>query len=408
LNGEPADTSTWKGAVLYYLSKKENNVMASLYRELRNRAGVLAGSALFRSFAKVATAFVITVVPATNSLLGQTRTAMPSNVPTFPGPASTLRDKDFKPPKGGVVLGGDGKGGTTVAVYGGPEQIQVSSLSFSDDGRILAVGSTPGRVDLWDVENQKKLRSVEGGSTVALSRDGSLLAKDSRDGNGIELYAVASGKLQRKIQRPLKRAENTIDELSFSPDGAFLDVTANGDDDRVYEVSSGKLIATITNARHSEFSRDGASLIGADNKHLVVWSTRSWTQVRDLPNGPDYTTTVTAWPERDLVVVGGPKVALLRHLSSGEEVAKVGEGFTNFAAFDAADSMILTYSAKSGFVVWKISGEPYCAREDVGNAVAVSANGRWLAGAAEKSGSAAVTIWNLQDALAACRANVGK
>jgi len=171
--------------------------------------------------------------------------------PKFSAADFTLVDKDLKPQKSRVVLDSDGKGGGTFAVYGGSEQIQVSSLSFSGDGRILAVGSTPGRVDLWEVEDQKKLRTIDGGSTVGLSRDGRLLAKDSKDGKAIEVYDVPSGKLQRKIPRVMKRAENTVDGLVFSPDGTVLDVIANGDDDMVYEVSSGKQIAILTDTQDS-------------------------------------------------------------------------------------------------------------------------------------------------------------
>jgi WD40 repeat protein len=43
------------------------------------------------------------------------------------------------------------------AIYGGASVIQVESLSFSGDGKILAVGSRPGRVDVWDVEKRTKL-----------------------------------------------------------------------------------------------------------------------------------------------------------------------------------------------------------------------------------------------------------
>src|ERR1700739_3526393 len=79
---------------------------------------------------------------------------------TFPPPAFVLRDEDLKPQKSGIVLSpaqSDGKGGTkgSFAIYGGGLQIEVSSLSFSRDGKLLAVGSTPGIVDLWDVENKK-------------------------------------------------------------------------------------------------------------------------------------------------------------------------------------------------------------------------------------------------------------
>lgn len=325
-------------------------------------------------------------------------------VPSFPGPDFVLHDKDLKAEKGKVILGSDGKGGTTFTVYGGSSEIQTYSLSFSGDGKLLAVGSTPGRIDLWEVESQKKLRTFQGGSTVGLSRDGSLLAKDGKDGDGIELYDVRSGKLQKRIPRTLKRAENTVDKFVFSPDGTLLDVTANGDDDMVYAVSSGQLLTTLANTKHAQFSQDGSLLIGGNYQHLIVWNTKNWTATRDLPNGPDYVTQIAAFPEGDLVVVGGPKVALLRRLSSGEEIARLGAGFTNFAAINSRGTLIFTYSASSGsgFVVSGTSGQRYCSRQDLGNGtVALSADGRWLA-AAPTNGGTTVMIWNLQSALAAC------
>ena len=65
----------------------------------------------------------------------------------FPGPDFVLRDKDLKPQKSGMVLGppqSDGKGGTkgSFAIYGGGLRIEVSSLSFSGDAKLLAVGSS--------------------------------------------------------------------------------------------------------------------------------------------------------------------------------------------------------------------------------------------------------------------------
>lgn len=119
--------------------------------------------------------FILAVFLLPALLLAQDKTAAPQvAVKSFPGPDFVLRDKDLKPQKGGVVLGpmeSDGKGGTkgSFAIYEGSSLIQVGSLSFSGDGEILAVGSTPGRVDVWDVGNGKKLRTMEGGTTVALT-----------------------------------------------------------------------------------------------------------------------------------------------------------------------------------------------------------------------------------------------
>ncbi len=142
----------------------------------------------------------------------------------FPGPDFVLRDKDLKPQKSGMVLGppqSDGKGGTkgSFAIYGGL-RIEVSSLSFSGDAKLLAVGSTPGSIDLWDVENHKKFRTFEGGSSASLTVDGRLLAKD---GKGIEIYDLASGQVIRKIERPAKKTDNTIQRLEIDPTATFLD-----------------------------------------------------------------------------------------------------------------------------------------------------------------------------------------
>ena len=94
----------------------------------------------------------------------------------FPGPDFVLRDKDLKPQKSGMVLGppqNDGKGGTkgSFAIYGGGLRIEVSSLSFSGNAKLLAVGSTPGSVDLWDVENHKKFHTFDGGYSASLTMD---------------------------------------------------------------------------------------------------------------------------------------------------------------------------------------------------------------------------------------------
>jgi len=65
--------------------------------------------------------------------------------------------------------------------------------------------------------------------------DGRLLAND---GKGIEIYDVASGQVLRKIERPAKKTDTTIQRLEFDPTALFLVVTANGEDDVVYDVSS--------------------------------------------------------------------------------------------------------------------------------------------------------------------------
>jgi WD40 repeat protein len=330
-------------------------------------------------------------------MLAQTQPPTPAKA--FPKPDFVLHDVGRKEEKPRVVLGpmktdSEGKATGSFAVYGGSSLIQVSSLSFSGDGKLLAVGSTPSIIDIWDVETRTKVRSLAAGTAVALSPDGHILASD---GKGIEVWDLPSGKLRKTI----KWTGGTVRGLSFDNTGTRLLVTANGENDTVFDVTGGQLLATLSNTQEAKFSRDGSLVIGGNAKHIIVWNTKDWTQVRDLPNGPDYVTRFAVYPEKDLIIVGGPKSARLIRLSSGEEIAKIGVGYTNFAAFDQSGSLIFTYPS-SGFAILDTAGKQLCGTPDLGNGtVALSANDRWLA-AAPVNGGTDVMVWNVQALLAAC------
>jgi len=340
--------------------------------------------------------FILTGFCLPALVLGQ-EAATASSPKMLPKPDFILHDRGQKEQGPGVVLGPmkteNGKTTGSFAVYGGPSLSQVLGLSFSGDGKLLAVGRTPGLIDVWDVEKRTKQRSFKSGAPLSLTLDGHLLATV---GNGLELWDGASGKLWKTI----KWTGGTVKQLCFDTSGTRLLVSANGEGDAVFDVPGGQRLATLTFAQGAQFSRDGSLAIGANTKHLSVWSAKDWSQVRDLPNGPDYVTRFAAWPEKDLVVIGGPKSARLLRLSSGEEVATVGLGYTNFAAFDHSDSLIFTY-AGTGFAIWDTTGKRLCGAPDLGNgSVALSANDAWLAAA--PVGGTDVMLWNVQSILHAC------
>ena len=315
----------------------------------------------------------------------------------LPPPSFVLTDGE-KPQPSKVVMGpmhSDGKGHTSgsFAVYGGSSLVQVSSLAMDAEGKLLAVGSTPNRVDLWDVENRKLLRSFTGGTMVAISSDGKTLVSD---GNGLEIWDVASGKLQNRINRN----GDFIRQLVLDPSGALLLVSVNGEDDSVFDVRTGQKLAMLKNTQWGQFSRDASVVIGGNSKQLIVWDTKTWQVIRTLPNGPDYVTRIAAYPEKNLVVVGGPKTARLVRFDSGETVATVGEGYTNFASFNSDGTLIMTYPS-SGFFIWDSSGKPLCTTTDIGNGqVALSANNKWLASG--PVGGREVMVWDVSQVLQAC------
>lgn len=130
----------------------------------------------------------------------------------LPKPSFVLHDKDLRPEKPHTVLGSDG----SFSVRGGTSMVEVSALAFSADGKLLAVGSTPGIVDVWNVETRKKIHAFKGGTAVALSSDGRILEKD---GNGIEIIDLPSGKVKRTIpwSSGTGSEDHTIQSVTMSP-----------------------------------------------------------------------------------------------------------------------------------------------------------------------------------------------
>jgi WD40 repeat protein len=311
----------------------------------------------------------------------------------LPKPAFVLHDEKLHPQKPHTEFGANG----SFAVYGGTSMIQVSSLSFSGDGKLLAVGSTPGIVDIWDVEARHKVRGFKGGTSVALSLDGHWLVKD---GNGIEIIELASGKIVRTIPWSTD-SDHMIESTAFDPSGTRILIETNGLDLNVFDVAGGALLATLKNTRRGAFSLDGTLVIGGDYRNLVTWSTQDWKAIRDLPNGPDYVTLVAVNSANDVEVVGGPNSARLLKLSTGKEIAEVGRGYTNFAAFTRTGSKIFTYTHE-GFAVWDANGQQDCFAPGSGYyAMALSPDDRWLA-AAPANRLTDVMIWKVSDVLSLC------
>src|ERR1035438_6398939 len=99
---------------------------------------------------------------------------------------------------------------------------------------------------------------------VAISSDGKTLVSD---GNGLEIWDVASGKLQNRINRN----GDFIRQLVLDPSGALLLVSVNGEDDSVFDVRTGQKLAMLKNTQWGQFSRDASVVIGGNSKQLIVW-----------------------------------------------------------------------------------------------------------------------------------------
>ena len=106
----------------------------------------------------------------------------------------------------------------------------VSSIAFSRDGSVVAVGSANALVRLWDVKTRVQLGRPFRGHTgavtsLAFSRgEGSTLASGSAD-RTVRLWSVRT---HVQLGQPLHGHTAQVDSIAFGPDGRTL-VTAGAD-----------------------------------------------------------------------------------------------------------------------------------------------------------------------------------
>jgi len=147
--------------------------------------------------------------------------------------------------------------GKIIAKRSGPPS-RVQSLAFSPDGRLLAQGSEAAGpitgLRLWDVERGRMSRSLIG-PPPNLQSVGFIDARQafSNSFNGIYLWSLSTGKLERKLQGLMEDTSTGPEQrwALMTPDGSKIVNQAGGSFPSKYVVrdrTTGKLISTIENA----------------------------------------------------------------------------------------------------------------------------------------------------------------
>ena len=138
---------------------------------------------------------------------------------------------------------------------------KVTSMSFSPNDSILATGNRDGTVHLWDVSTGTRLRilsttfafwetTVEGYLEITIltfSHDGSILATGNRDGTG-RLWDVSTGTL---IEIP--KLASDITGMLFSRDDRVLATLIDNHTVDLRDISSGTFISTLINHGTSDY-----------------------------------------------------------------------------------------------------------------------------------------------------------
>ena len=97
----------------------------------------------------------------------------------------------------------------------------VTSVSWSEDGSYLAVGNDAGEVEIWDVDEGKKMRVMGGHSArvPSLAWNGHVLSSGCRDGS-IHHHDVRVAK------------HKVMELLGHNAEVSFVTDSSSADDDR--------------------------------------------------------------------------------------------------------------------------------------------------------------------------------
>ena len=174
------------------------------------------------------------------------------------------------------------------------EPLAIRVVAFSPDGKLLAAGTgepkTAGTVTVWDLESQKERwthREKTGIPGLSFSPDGKTLAI-AVYGNAARLLEVDSGKPRQSLPHPME-----VRCVAFSPDGKLLATACWDRLIRLWDLETGK--EKMTCAGHKDkvfvlaFASSGKRLLSvAGSEGAKLWDAATGAEKSTLKHGQFY------------------------------------------------------------------------------------------------------------------------
>ncbi|MEK8020587.1 MAG: caspase family protein, partial [Candidatus Parabeggiatoa sp.] len=282
----------------------------------------------------------------------------------------------------------------------------VTSVSFSPDGKTLASGSRDNTVRLWDIQTRQLLGEPLVGhssdvNSVAFSPDGKTLASGSND-NTVRFWNIQTRQL---LGEPLVGHSGDVNSVAFSPDGKTL-ALGSWETVRLWDVEtkqplSEPLAGHPDDVYHVVFSPNGKVLASMGNDNTVrLWDVKT-KQLLGKPLIDNFGSVVFS-PDGQILASGGKNNTVrLWDVQTRQPLGEPLVGHSSYIlsmAFSPDGQTLVSGGWDNTVRLWNIEtgqmiGEPLIGHSYVIQSVAFSSDGKTIASGSRDN---TVRLWDIE------------